>query len=275
MLLLIKRIFLPLFLMIGTSLSYGFHEDKKFVIVTASYNNRAIAVRNLTSIFQQNYPHWRLIYINDCSTDGTKDMVLRMVNHFNVKERVTLITNKERKGHLYNQYHAIHSCSDDEIILIVDGDDWLAHNDVLSYLNNIYQDENIWMTYGQFRLFKRNRVGMCRPVEPETIQKGSYRKDSPWIFSHLRTFYAGLFKSIKKADLMHEGIFLPMSADVAMMFPMLEMSGGKFKCITDVLYIYNDDNPLNFFVGKASKQKMFENIIRSKPSYAPLAQKPF
>jgi glycosyltransferase involved in cell wall biosynthesis len=42
-----------------------------------SYNNALsrIYLRNLDSIFQQEYQNYHLVYVNDASTDGTGDYV--------------------------------------------------------------------------------------------------------------------------------------------------------------------------------------------------------
>lgn len=250
-------------------------EDKTFVIVCASFNNQNVIVKNLRSIFLQKYSKWRLIYINDNSTDATLDIFNDVVAKSRLSSKITLINNTTRRGHLYNQYHAIHSCKDDEIIVIVDGDDWLAHDGVLSYLNDVYKDPNVWLTYGQFLYYKKERKGICKPVAEDIITKNSYRRDCPWIFSHIRTFYAGLFKAIDKKDLMFEGSFWPMCADVATMLPMLEMTGGRFKYIPDILYIYNDTNPLNIFNNRKEQQRILEAKIRSLPVYSSLSSTSF
>ena len=57
-----------------------------------------------------------------------------------MKQKIKLIHNDHRCLAMQNHFHAIYSCEDDEIILMLDGDDWLAHNKVLSYINQCYQD---------------------------------------------------------------------------------------------------------------------------------------
>ncbi len=68
--------------------------------------------------------------------------------------------------------------------------------------------KTIWMTYGQFREWPSGRklvfVIICLA---RVVQRNAFREYSA-IPSHLRTFYAGLFKKIKKEDLMYAGQFL-------------------------------------------------------------------
>src|SRR3990167_9582444 len=46
-------------------------EQKPFVVVISGYNNGAYLERTLRSIFSQVYDRYRLIYIDDASTDGS------------------------------------------------------------------------------------------------------------------------------------------------------------------------------------------------------------
>jgi len=219
--------------------------QKSFVIVIASYNNKKWYKKNLDSVFDQTYDNWRLIYIDDCSDDGTKDLVTDYVASKNFQDRVTIISNQSKKGHLANQYTAIHGVEQHNIVVILDGDDWLAHENVLSFLNEIYQGTHVWITYGQFQFLSSGGLGYCAPLPQKYIH--NIRALPVFIFSHLRTFYAGLFQKIKLEDLMYEGNFYPRAADVAIMYPMIEMAGSHVKYISESLYVYNNTNPLSFF----------------------------
>lgn len=251
-------------------------EETSFVIITASYNNHEWCQPNLQSIFQQDYSNWRLVYINDCSTDDTAERVQSLINEYGCNDKVTFINNPQRMGHLYNHYYAIHACSDDEVIVIVDGDDWLKGPDVLSYLNTIYRQHTIWITYGQFWYWKKNHLGCSRQIPAEVLETNTIRDYPIWITSHLRTFYAGLYKRIHLSDLLFDGKFFPMSADVATMIPMIEMAGPLHsQFISRILYIYNDANSLNFYHHHAQQQNSIHAYIRSLARYQPLENLPF
>jgi len=245
------------------------------VVVTASYNNAQWYEKNLSSVFQQEYDNWRLLYIDDCSTDGTADLVTDYCAISGYQDRVAIIRNEERMGHLANQYKAIHSCKKEEIIVIVDGDDWLAHEHVFETINRIYQIEDVWLTYGQFWYLKKDMLGCCRPVPQSVFAQGTIRTFKPWVTSHLRTFYAGLFQSIAREDLYYQGTWYPMCADVAAMFSMIEMAGIHVKFIKEILYIYNDANTLNFYHNNMEKQRMIEKYIREQVPYEPLVKPPY
>lgn len=252
--------------------------EKLIVVVVASYNNEQWYQRNLDSIFMQHYDNYHVIYIDDASSDDTGTLVEHYINEHGYQDRCTLVKNEKHLGrHLENQYNAIYSVPDNAIIVICDGDDWLAHEHVFERVNAEYQ-AGAWMTHGQFWYWKKDRVGISRQIPLEVLQAGTVRQLRPWGkwgISHLRTFYAGLFKQIKKEDLMHEGQFLPMCADVSTMIPMVEMAGRHAHFIPDILYIYNDGNSLNFFHNHREEQLFFENEIRNKTPYKQLDEMPF
>lgn len=249
--------------------------EKPFVIVIPSYNNSNYCEQNLLSVLNQNYKNFRVIYIDDSSKDDTYEKVQTIIDRSPIKERVTLIRNSQNQGALKNLYLAIHSCQDDEIIATVDGDDFLAHADVLKKLNKVYSNPQVWMTYGNYLDYPsyRQKPQICKPFPKIVIRNNSFRNHE-WVSSHLRTFYAGLFKKIDVNDLMFEGHFLPMGWDLAFMLPMLEMSGKHCRFIEDVLYLYNRSNPINDHKINLTLQSKCANHIYSKEPYARLETPP-
>lgn len=245
---------------------------KKFVIVIPSYKNEEWAEKNIISSLNQNYPYFRIMFTDDCSPDSTFEIVSRAVESHPNKSRVTLVKNSERKGALENLYNMIHSCDDDEIILTLDGDDWFPDDEVLNKLSKHYNDD-IWMTYGQYQNFPDGGRGIAQRIPDNIIQASAFRRYT-WCSSHLRTFYAWLFKQIKKEDFLYEGKFMAMTWDSAMMFPMLEMSGHRSRYIPDTLYIYNLSNPINDHKVNQRLQQSLDRLVRSKPKYALLEKEP-
>lgn len=257
-------------LLIITAISTIAAQELSITIVTPTYNNAAYCVRNMQSVVDQTYPHWNMIIINDCSTDATSERIHAYVQQHGLASKITIIDNAQRKGALQNLYETIHQCDDNTIIMTLDGDDWFATNWALERVAQTYQDNKTWITYGQFIWYPAGIKGFCRPFPPEIIKYKQFRSYH-WISSHLRTFYAWLFKKIAQEDLMYENKFLPMAWDVAMMLPMLEMaSDGHITCIEDILYVYNDDNPLNDHKKDLALQRELGAFVASKPAYPTL-----
>jgi len=242
--------------------------DKPIVVIVPSYNNIKWHEKNLEMLTAQNkaYKNWRAIYIDDCSPDGTGDAVEKYIKEHNLENQIKLLKNKQRKGALENVYNAIYSCKNNEVVVICDGDDWFKDENVLSLINKTYQSKNIWMTYGQYEIYPSGKVGHCQQIPDMVIKQNEFRKYK-WCSSHLRTFYAGLFKKIKKKDLQFQGKFLSAATDMAAMFPMLEMSGDHAKFIPEVLYVYNQDNPINVYKTRLKEQLWLDRVVRSRQKY--------
>lgn len=247
----------------------SFNHNKKFVIVIPSYNNSKWCDKNIASAINQNYKDYRVIFMDDCSSDNTFEIVEKQVAASTVKDKFTLIKNASRVGALENLYTAIHSCDDDEIILTLDGDDWLANENVLNKLNEAYSSDDVWMTYGQYQNYPDGGTGVAQQIPVNIAAAGSFRQFT-WCSTHLRTFYAWLFKNIKKEDLCYEGKFMAMTWDMAMMFPMLEMSGHRSKFISDFLYTYNLENPINDHKVNVKLQQDLDRYVRRLPRYQKL-----
>lgn len=244
--------------------------QKPMVVIIPSYNNQQWVEKNLTSVFKQQYDNYHIIYIDDCSSDGTYAIAQKITQQYKQQPRTTIIRNTERYGAMANLYTAIHSCNDTDVIVTLDGDDWFAHDQVLNKLNSYYA-RDIWMTYGQFQEYPTNRIGHCIPFPEEIIKNNGFRtfhtNRSVLPASHLRTFYAWLFKSIQLKDLLYEDYFYAMGWDIAFICPLLEMAGTRHQCIDDVLYIYNIINPLSDCYRNASLQLHLAQYVLNQHPY--------
>ena len=226
--------------------------ERPIVVVVCSYNNSKWSKTTLDSIFTQEYSNFRLIIVDDCSSDDNAAIIQQYIDEHNLHNRITFICNDKRHRKLFNLYRVLYDCDDDEIVLMVDGDDSLAHKHVLEHINRVYEDENVWFTYGQYRnvpasiaiQYGFKEMGYCRPIPKHIQRKQAYRYYS-FIYMHPRSFRGWLFKLVKLEDLIADGIegfegnFYPAANDVAMYFPMIEMAHTHVKFIPDVLYIRN------------------------------------
>ena len=240
--------------------------EKEIVAVIASYNNKDWYKKNLDSIFNQKYDNYKVIYIDDCSKDGTAELVKEYIKLKNQEHRTTLIKNLKNQGATANRFKGSTMANDNAIVVIIDGDDWLAHNRVFKYINKIYSTTYCWLTYGQFRRYPSNKVGHCKNLD----KNQDFRKMDQWYASHLRTYYSWLFKKVKKEDLMFNGSFLSVTGDAAEMLPMLEMAKKHIQFIDKVLYIYNQSHEFNDFKIFPKEQIAMFEYIKSKNPYKEL-----
>lgn len=269
-----KKLHVLLALYLSTCVFSISSTDRHFVVVIPSRNNSKWCERNLKALAEQWYTNWHAIYINDASTDDTQQKVEAFIKEHHLEDKIRLINNETRQGAMANIYKSVYMSDDWDVIVIYDGDDWFSFPNTFNVLNRAYADENVWMTYGSYRDHPGGGRGSCSyQVPSQVIESNSFRKNR-WCTSHLRTFYAWLFKCIKTENLKINGEFLPMTCDQATMFPMLEMSGGKAKYIKDILYVYNMENPQNDNKVDPALQVAMEKYVREQQPYEPLKAVP-
>ncbi len=269
-------------LSIGMSLISAEHNNAcEFVIIIPSYNNEKYCEENLDSVCWQNstYPY-QIIYINDRSADRTGELVDNYIKTSNLEHRVKVIHNEERLGSgIANIYNAIHNFVDDnKIVVIVDGDDLLPHNDVLMTLESYYQNPDVWMTHSMLKYIPTEYVE-GEKVPDWIYQENKLRKKTEWVsMLALRTFRAALFKKINKSDLFYNDKFMTVSWDVAFCIPMIEMCASPssigyshYAFIDEVLYYYRIDTPINDYKTKKKQQIEVEAYIRNLPPYLPIS----
>ena len=238
-----------------------------FKIVVPFYNVEEWIGLTIKSVKAQKYTNFQCIMVNDISTDKSSEVVRKIIDG---DSRFVLIDNEEKAYALKNIYDAIEysNPSPEDIIITLDGDDWLASADVLSHLSDFYDKEKCWLTYGSYAEYPSGIKGKFAKQIPQNIIRASAYRTSEWMTSHLRTFKYHLWNNIEVDDMKDEdGNFYQMTWDLSFMFPMLEMSGDKHRYIDEIMYIYNRTNPLNDDKVDHSMQLGFEREIRGKVKY--------
>lgn len=255
--------------------------ELRLVIDIPTFNNRDVCVENLKSVYKQDYENYRVIITDDCSEDGTADAIWKYVKAHGQEHRTHLIRNKIRRKSLANHYSAVLNLKDsDDVLIHLDGDDFLKDKSVFKFVNRMYQDPEIWVTYGQYMNWPENqtvlpKMGYCKEIPKGIVRTRNYRRF--FFYGHLRTCRAWLARHIKLEDCISEhtpckGNFYEASSDLAFMFPILEMADGRYKFNPKVLYLRNVDNPVNNFKVNRANQMKCAQLIKDSPRYKPFSQ---
>jgi hypothetical protein len=240
-------------------------ENTHFKIITPFYNCEQWITKTIESLKRQTYGNFECVLVDDISTDGSYEVVESEIKN---DDRFTLVRNDVKKYALGNIVRSIEqlNCDDEDVIILLDGDDWLASHATLDFLNSNYEDH--LMTYGSYAYNPGGRRGPEPSEYPEEVVSGNLFRKDDWRASHLRSFKYKLWKNLDLNDLKDEdGDYYKMTYDQAIMLPLLEMAAERSKYIPEVLHIYNKDNPLNVDKIKAKKQSDLAQEIRSKTPY--------
>lgn len=240
--------------------------NPRLVVLTTAYNCDKYIEKCLDSIKSQKYTNFVCYILDDLSTDKT----VKLVNKYTypVDKRFLLSVNSEKKYQPGNYDQIIRNTTlvnDDDIIVEVDGDDYLPDDEVFNRVVGYYSNPNVWITYGQFK-YTNGSMGFALPVD---ISKS---RTDRFTVTHLRTWRAKLWKHIKPEDLKVNGKYPEAAGDIFFMLPMVEMAGKEHTLYcTDVNYIYNFDNPIGDSKGKRLEKTLkFAAIGRSRPRYTQL-----
>jgi len=233
----------------------------KFVVCV--WNAEKYIKNCIRTLKSQQDRDFKVFIIDDVSTDNTVEITKSLIVDDN---RFHLIVNSEKKFKLKNLDELIPTFEDNDIIIELDGDDFLLNSEVVSDIRKIYSDGKVWLTNGSF-MYSNGNPGFSSKCDPDTVRKDVFR------FSHLRTWKTFLWKSIPKNYLKDDnGEYFKSAADVAYTFSLLELAGEEnYRFLPKLYYVYNEQSPYNDHKpgsatgGGHREQERCSNIIRNKP----------
>ena len=92
-------------------------------VVIPTYNSEKTISRALESVLSQTYHDWEIVVVDDCSTDGTVDLVLKYTKQ---DSRITLIKNNKNEGPAVTRNAGIEQCRGRYIAFLDSDDVWYS-----------------------------------------------------------------------------------------------------------------------------------------------------
>ena len=241
-------------------------EHKSFVVVIYAHNAANWCDRLLHSVFSQDYEGYRVLFVDDASVDGTLERAQRTIVESRQDQRVIAIRNEQLLGPVGSLYRAADKCQDREIVVWLDADNWLSHESVLSRLNGVFQNPDVWIAFSPAIEYPSYRISSPPPVnQPATAKRGwrDIETDAAPI-----AFYAGLFKAIRLPDLLAGGQFAETNR--SFLIPLLEQAGGRCREIKEPLVFDN----LATKKRRPPSQSQEISLIQKRDPYRPLSHFP-
>ncbi|KKT72433.1 MAG: glycosyltransferase [Candidatus Moranbacteria bacterium GW2011_GWF1_44_4] len=100
---------------------YNSDEENLISIVLPYYNRKEFIIDQLNSILVQTYENWELIIVDDCSTDGSEEIIQKFIGE-NKNRRITYKKNERNLGLMKNFEKGLNYTSG-EYIAVCDSDD--------------------------------------------------------------------------------------------------------------------------------------------------------
>lgn len=248
--------------------------EREIYVVSPFYNGADYVGRCIQSVAAQDYDNYTHVLIDDNSTDNGVEIAADAIGRLpeEIRKKFILISNDKNNGAPYNQISFIRTIdNDDAIVILLDGDDSLINdNSIFNYYNTLYHDSTEF-SYGSCWSMVDNIPLIAQPYPNSVKANRSYRQHKfNWNmpYTHLRTFKKGLLNDISDSMFKDDnGDWYKAGGDGSVFYALIEtVDPDKITCIQDVVYNYNDINPLNDYKINGTEQTKNANSILGKKS---------
>ena len=214
--------------------------DYKLGIIIPNYNYEHTIEKCLTSIFNQTYKNYEIIFIDDCSTDNSvkvaQDTYIKWLSKHATKDedfnklKIVQLKQKRLNGGARNEAY-LHLSDDVDYIYYIDSDDWLYDEYALEKINNKLQTKPDVLFVGMAS-YKNDKLKQC--FEPK--YKDKYEAFEGWsgscgkvVKKSLATRQECLYPegTLKEDRTQHRKICFYMNS---------------FALLTDPIYVWNQTN---------------------------------
>jgi len=235
------------------------------VAIVAGYAEKTIK-KCICSLLQQTCKNWEVQVVIDPVGDNTYQ---NATCYSSSKIKITL--NEKRQFALSNLVRAFKVLcpEDDDILVTIDGDDWLYSSCVFEILEKYYNaNKELLLTYGSWVGFPDSLCVTNNFAYTAKDFQNNIRKVN-WRGTQLRTFKYKVWKYIKDEDFRDEyGKYFKSAWDLAIMWPMLEMAGyNRVQFIPHTLYVNNQDGIHHDNKDRLKEQMYYTDYIAAKQQY--------
>ena len=135
--------------------------NKDYVdIILPNFNSSKYIEKTLKSIFVQSYKKWKLIIIDDCSNNKTKNILKK----YSKNKKIKIYWLKKNQGAGFCRNYGI-SRSYSKYIAFIDSDDIWKKNKLENQLT-FMKKNNYKFTYTYYDAFKDSKISSVRTVKP-------------------------------------------------------------------------------------------------------------
>jgi glycosyltransferase involved in cell wall biosynthesis len=230
-----------------------------------------VVARCLASVRAQRYPAWTATVTIDPAGDRTFE---RAIDAADGDPRLSIVRNPQRLYSMANLIAGIGRtrAGPEDVIVVLDGDDWLHGDTALDIIAATYLRYDCWMSYGSWISNDPLHQGLQRGLWPAYDDDTVDFRHAEWRHTAVRTWKRWLWDRVDDRDFRDaHGKYFRVTEDQASMLPMLEMSGtGRARHIPEVLMVYNRTTP--HACGKTHLAEMRANadLLRARRPYARL-----
>ncbi|PWW06856.1 MULTISPECIES: glycosyltransferase [Pseudidiomarina] len=192
-------------------------------IIMPAFNSERTIQYSIKSVFEQSYRHWRLIVVDDCSSDGTA----RILREYENDPRITIVRNSFNRGVSASRNVALDQVKEGWIAFLDSDDYWLK--DKLERQIKFAENSSDCIIHTYYAVVdERKRL--------RGVRKGPIEGDLELL---LRRNYIGTSTAMVRLELVKSLRFIEIGhEDYAFWISILKNSQFKTKCVPEVLTFY-------------------------------------
>ena len=225
-------------------------------VVVPNFNHQPYLRQRLDSIYGQTYSNYRVVLLDDCSTDASRQILEEYAREY--PEKTKLVFNAENSGGPFHQWRKAIESADSELIWIAESDDYCDGN-FLEALVPFFMDEAVALAYAHSVFVDRQGV-------PSTFRFEGYLSDlsaDNWSSNYVTTAHrevarylgrkntipnvsSAVFRRCKVPELLRNAEWLQMQICGDWLFYLHVVRGGK------IAYSIDTNNYFRFHSANSS-----------------------
>jgi teichuronic acid biosynthesis glycosyltransferase TuaG len=130
-------------------------------VILPVYNSEKFIIKTINSIINQSFNKWRIIIIDDASSDKTLFIIKKFYKKFILKKKLLLIRNLINRGQGYCRNLGL-KYSNSEFVAFIDSDDlWMKKK--LERQIRFMKTFNYVFTYTDYKVFNNDKIKIIYP----------------------------------------------------------------------------------------------------------------
>jgi glycosyltransferase involved in cell wall biosynthesis len=125
-------------------------------VILPVFNSEKLIIKTVNSIINQSYNNWKIIIIDDASSDRTLVLLNKFYKDLINKKKIVIFKNPINKGQAYSRNVGL-KYSKSEFIAFIDSDDtWMRQK--LAKQIKFMKNFNYSFTYTDYKVYKNNKT---------------------------------------------------------------------------------------------------------------------
>jgi glycosyltransferase involved in cell wall biosynthesis len=248
--------------------------SNKFCFVVPMFDASATLARMLHSVCGQSYEDWRVVLIDDLSSEHERRRCSNVIGSFRTvlgepsegltigpfgQSKIQVIWSTEKRWEVANVLRGLELCDSGDIVCRLDADDWLTDLDALAIIDAAYRET------GCDVLWTAHRWGFSDKNISGPLPEGVDPYAHPWVTSHLKTWRCSLSEGVADENYRGpDGGYIRRAGDQCLYLPVLHKA-RKRVFLPRVMYHYSIcDVPATYQTDDAKFQKAEADFIRAR-----------